>query len=61
MTKFMCAPFDMSTAEREEAAKLGVTDFDDFGICLCYNREEDAEKVAAAMSQRFDITFWVTS
>jgi hypothetical protein len=50
---------DLCDAEREEAAKLGITDFDDFGLGLCYNRKEDAEKIAAAMTHRFGITFGI--
>jgi hypothetical protein len=50
---------DLCEAEREEAAAAGVTDFDDAGFGLAFNRKEDADKVAVAMAARFSQPFGV--
>ena len=50
---------DVTAEEREEAAAAGVTDFDDFGIGLSYNRIEDATAVAERMANRFGEPFGV--
>lgn len=48
---------DVTAEEREEAAAAGVTDFDDFGFGLFYNRIEDATAVAKRMANRFGEPF----
>jgi hypothetical protein len=50
---------DFSTAEREEVAAAGVTDFDDFGCGISYNRKKDADKIAMRLADRFCIAFGV--
>jgi hypothetical protein len=50
-------PKDIREAECEEAAAAGVTDFDNDGMGLCYNRKDDADAVARRMAVRFGIEF----
>jgi hypothetical protein len=50
---------DLTTIERQIAAELGITDFDDFGAGLCFNRYGDARLMAQAMAARLDRTFCV--
>lgn len=50
---------DLREIEREITAALKITDFDDFGVGLAFNRIEDAQAVAAAMGRRLDRLFAV--
>jgi hypothetical protein len=59
LTRWFTHPENVVDAEREEASAAGVTDFDDFGIGLAYNRQSDAETVAKAMAKRFNQPFGV--
>jgi len=51
--------YDLSDVERDEVKKAGITDFDDFGIGISYNRIDDAKLIAQRMADRLSIRFGV--
>lgn len=58
LTRWQGGNDDLSGTEREIAEAAGIT-FDDFGLGLCYDRQADAEAVAAVLAPRVGYAFGV--